>query len=49
MTTERLRQQRDQLAKESEQIKANLIATGGAIQILDKLIAEEEKSEKPDA
>lgn len=42
MTVERLKQQREDLVKELEQIKANLIATNGAIQILDKLIAEED-------
>jgi len=42
VTAERLKQQREELVKELEQLKANLHATNGAIQILDKLIAEEE-------
>jgi hypothetical protein len=41
MTVERVKQLREQLAKEREQIKATLDATCGAIQILDKLITEE--------
>ena len=42
MTGERLKQEREELVKAAEQLKANLHATNGAIQILDKLIAEEE-------
>lgn len=42
MTAERLKKQREELVKELEQLKANLHATNGAIQILDKLISEEE-------
>ena len=48
MTVERLKEQREQLIKEMEQIKANLHATTGAIQILDKLIAEEDEGKKTD-
>ncbi len=39
----RMKQERVQLLKELEQLKANLHATTGAIQIIDKLIAEEEE------
>jgi len=47
MTRDQLVEKRDQLLQDMEQIKANMHATSGAIQILDKLIAEEE-AEKPD-
>jgi len=42
----RVVEQREQLAKELEQHKANLHATSGAIQILDKLLNEMDAESK---
>lgn len=42
-TLDRLTKRRDELLKQQEQLRTNLIATTGAIQALDEQIAEESK------
>jgi len=48
VTKEKVQAWRDKLAGELQQLRSNLDATNGAIQILDKLLAEMDSTEATD-